>query len=134
MDMAKGFLGVGWKFPVQVNEATGRIKTSSHEEDIAEAVKIIITTARGERMMNPNFGCGLGSFVFDDIDYTTLNQMKSEVVGALTAWEPRITDVDVDIETEGKSAGKIILNIRYVVRATNNPFNLVYPYYLSEGG
>lgn len=133
MDSAKGFLGVGWKFPVQVDEATGRIKTSSYEEDIQEAIGLIVMTSRGERVMNPQFGCGIRRFVFDDVDYTTINQMQNEVRNTLIAWEPRITDIEVIVETDGKSAGKLVIHVAYVVRATNNPFNLVFPYFMNEG-
>ncbi len=127
---AKGFLGVGWKFPVQVDENTGRIKTSHHEEDIQEAIRLIIMTCKGERLMRPDFGCGLQDFLFDGMDYDTTSQMRQEIQRSLTNWEPRITDVEVDVEM---NEGKLMIHVAYIVRATNNPFNLVYPYFLSEG-
>ena len=130
-DAAKGFLGVGWKFPVQVDEATGRIKTSSYEEDIQEAIRIIIMTGQGERMMRPEFGCGLQEYVFAGMDYSTATQMRTAIQKALISWEPRITDVEVDVDAEAD--GRMMIRVAYVVRATNNPYNLVYPYYLNEG-
>ena len=129
-DWAKGFLGEGWKFPVSVDETTGRIKTSQYEEDVEEAVRIIIMTRKGERVMRPEFGCGLQDYLFAGLDYDTATQMRLEVQRALTDWEPRITDVEVGVEREG---GRLMIRVSYVVRATNNPFNLVYPYFLSEG-
>lgn len=129
-DLAKSFLGTGWKFPVRVDEATGRIKTSQHEDDIQEAIRIIIITRKGERMMRPEFGCGLQEYLFEGGDYDTATQMRAEIQRALLNWEPRITDVEVNVETDD---GKLLIRVSYVVRATNNPFNLVYPYYLSEG-
>lgn len=129
-DSAKSFLGVGWKFPVQVDEATGRIKTSHYEEDIQEAIRIIIMTGRGERVMRPEFGCGLQEYVFAGMNYDTAVQMRTAIQRALVNWEPRITDVEVDVEENG---GRMLIHVAYVVRSTNNPYNLVYPYYLSEG-
>jgi len=129
-DVAKGFLGVGWKFPVRVDETTGRIKTSQYEEDISEAIRIIIMTRKGERMMQPDFGCGLQDYLFEGMDYDTTSQMRLEIQRALLNWEPRITDVEIQVETEN---GRLMIHVSYVVRATNNPFNLVYPYFLSEG-
>ncbi len=129
-NLAKNFLGVGWKFPVKVDEATGRIKTSQYEEDIQEAIRIIIMTRKGERLMRPEFGCGLQEYLFQGMDYDTTTQMCKEIQRALINWEPRITDVDIDVKTDD---GKMLIHVSYVVRATNNPFNLVYPYFLSEG-
>ena len=129
-DLAKSFLGTGWKFPVQVDEATGRIKTSQHEDDIREAIHIIIMTRKGERMMRPEFGCGLQEYLFAGGDYDTATQMRVEIQRALVNWEPRITEVDVNVEED---RGRMMIHVAYVVRATNNPYNLVFPYYLTEG-
>ena len=130
MDTTKGFLGTGWKFPVRVDETTGRIRTSQYEEDIQEAIRIILMTRKGERVMQPDFGCGLQAYLFDGMDYDTATQMRLEIQRALTNWEPRITDVEVRVETEN---GQLMIHVAYVVRATNNPYNLVYPYFLTEG-
>lgn len=129
-DWAKNFLGVGWKFPVTVDETTGRIKTSQYEEDIQEAIRIIVMTRKGERMMRPDFGCGLHEYLFAGMDYETISQMRLEIQRALLNWEPRVKDVEVNLEMKN---GRLMIHISYIVRATNNPFNLVYPYFLSEG-
>jgi hypothetical protein len=129
-NFAKGFLGSGWKFPVQVDETTGRVMTSRYEEDIQEAIRLIVMTGKGERMMRPDFGCGLREYLFQGLDYETVTQMRAEIEDALTEWEPRITEVEVDVEPDD---GKMLIHVSYVVRSTNNPFNLVFPYYLTEG-
>lgn len=129
----KDFLGVGWSFPIELDQTTGRIKTSSYEEDIKEAIRIIIMTRKGERVMEPTFGCGIQNYLFDVLDYTTMIQMEHEIEEALTLWEPRITNVQVHIESDQKEVGKMNIQIDYIVRNTNNPFNLVYPYYINEG-
>lgn len=132
-EWTKGFLGTGFAFPIQVDEATGRMKTVSLEEDIAQAIHIILMTRKGERVMRPDFGCDIYDYAFGTMDYTTLVQMEHAVREALMLWEPRITDVQVQINDEQEQEGCLLIEISYVVRSTNNPFNLVYPYYINEG-
>ena len=132
-DRARDFLGRGWKFPVGVDSATGRMRSVSSEEDIQEAVRLILLTGKGERMMRPDFGCDLRSFTFAHLDYTTQTQMEREAQEALVRWEPRITDVQVQLERDPGDDGRLLFHVSYVVRATNNPYNLVYPYYINEG-
>ncbi len=132
-DTAKGFLGKGWKFPIGVDPDTGRILTSTSEEDIQEAVRIILQTGKGERMMQPEFGCGARQYLFGYMDYTTRTQFEQEVRNALIRWEPRITEVEVWTELDPTDGSALLVHISYLVRSTNNPYNLVYPYYISEG-
>ncbi len=129
----KSFLGTGFKFPVCVDPNTGKVRTSSNEEDISESVRIILGTTPGERPMMPEFGCAINSFVFSGSDYTTLMMMKREVENALIMWEPRIKDINAEVSSPPGENGKLIINVSYVVRSTNNPFNLVYPFYINEG-
>lgn len=132
-DISKDFLGTGFKFPIQVDPSTGRMRTSSHEDDIKEAIGIILNTRRGERVMNPDFGCGIHDYAFGTADFTTLSLMRKEVLESLIMWEPRIQDIEVSVDDSQSEVGKIIINISYVVRTTNNPFNLVFPFYINEG-
>lgn len=132
-DTAKEFLGVGWKFPVEVDPATGRILTVSSEEDIREAVRIIIQTGKGERMMRPDFGCDARKYTFGTMDYTTRTQLEQEVRDALIRWEPRITEIQVRAEEDPENSACLLIRVDYVVRSTNNPYNLVFPYYINEG-
>lgn len=130
---AKNFLGVGFKFPIQVDRNTGRVKTSSFEEDIKEAILIILKTRKGQRVMRPDFGCDIYDYVFQSMDYNTISKMEHTVYEALALWEPRIRDVKVSIDAEMEQEGQILVHIDYVVRNTNNPYNLVYPFYIEEG-
>ena len=127
------FLGSGWKFPPEVDFATGRAQTVSEEEDIAEAVRIILFTRKGERVMRPDFGCGIQEFVFMTMDYGTVREMEREIVNSLIAWEPRIIDPEAEVGLERLQEGLVEIRVSYVVRSTNNPFNLVFPYYIQEG-
>lgn len=132
-DYGKEFLGKGFAFPVRTHKVTGRFLTASYEEDIKEAIYIILMTRKGERVMRPEFGCSLYDFVFETMDYGTLSRMEESVRRTLIMWEPRIRDVEVDIEQDGRESGRLNIRIQYVVRSTNNPYNLVYPFYLNEG-
>jgi len=130
--MAKEFLGVGWKFPVQATPSGG-IALSEHEADIKEAIWIILSTAKGERVMRPDFGCGIHDLVFAPINVATLTLVENSVREALTVYEPRIELIAVKASPERADEGKLIVSIDYRVRSTNNRFNLVYPFYLKEG-
>ena len=125
------FLGRGFAIPVKTDPFTGHIEMSEFEDDIVEAIQIIIMTRKGERVMRPDFGCSVHDFAFDVVNYATLNGIEEAVEEALILWEPRIRDIEVHA-TIG-SEGCVMIDISYVVRATNNPYNLVYPFYLNEG-
>ena len=129
----KSFLGTGFKFPVCVDPNTGKVRTSSNDEDIAEAIKIILGTSPGERPMMSDFGCAINTFVFSGMNYTTMTLIKREVENSLIMWEPRIKDISADVRPADDGDGKLIITVNYVVRSTNNPFNLVYPFYINEG-
>lgn len=131
-ETSKDFLGVGFQFPIQVEENTGRMKIVSYEEDIKEAIWIILSTRKGERIYQPYFGCGIHNYAFETLDYTTVSAMKREIEKALVQWEPRIEEIEVRIKTVPEK-GKVEIFIDYVVRSTNNPYNLVFPYYMNEG-
>lgn len=128
----KAFLGTGWKFPVGIDGATGRIKMSSNEESIQESIRIIIGTRRGELPMHPEFGCRIQEYAFESVDYTTLYSMKTEVEHALIRWEPRITQIRAEVSDAQIDQGLLMIEVSYVVRATNNQYNLVYPFYVHE--
>ncbi|MCT4604689.1 MAG: GPW/gp25 family protein [Marinisporobacter sp.] len=131
--MGKEFLGRGWKFPIKVDTSTGRIMTSSYEEDIKEAIEIILNTAKGERIMRNDFGSKIIDYIFEATDATTLNLLKREIKDAIFQWEPRVKDIEVNIQKDPTSGSKILIDISYIVRKTNNLFNMVYPFYINEG-
>lgn len=131
--MSKAFLGRGWKFPVGVDPATGRIAMSEHEQDIRESIRIIIATAPGERVMRPDFGCGIHELVFSTISRATLGLFESRVREAIVRWEARVEIVRLNISAEEASKGRLLIELTCRVRDTNNEFNLVFPFYLTEG-
>lgn len=129
--MAKEFLGKGWKFPVAF-DGKGMIKMSEFEDDIKEAIWIILSTAEGERVMRPDFGCGIHDLIFSPINTNTINMVESSIREALSRWEPRIEVLNIGVSREKADVGQLLVNIDYRVRTTNNEFNLVYPFYLGE--
>jgi len=129
---AKAFLGRGLAFPIAVDPAGGTIAMAEYEEDIRQAVRIILDTDPGERVMRPDFGAGLRALVFEPINTHTLALARHRVEQALILWEPRIDSISVQAEAR-PAQGLILLEVRYRVRTTNTFYNLVYPFFLQEG-
>ena len=129
--MAAEFLGVGWAFPVALEAPDGA--QAAYEVSIEQAIRIILGTARGERVMRPDFGCGLEELVFAMNDAATLGLAEFEVREALLRWEPRIEVLAVKASTMGSHQEGILINVDYRVRTNDNRFNLVYPFYLRRG-
>lgn len=132
LDPAKAFLGVGWEFPVQPDPNGTDIARVAYEEDIRQAVLLILETDHGERVMRPDFGAGLRALAFEPINTTTLALARHRVEEALTLWEPRIDSITVKV-TADPPLGKLMIDLQYRVRTTNTFYNLVYPFYLQEG-
>jgi len=129
----KEFLGCGLKFPLQVDPRTGRIAMSNQEEDIKEAIGIILNTIRGERVMRPEFGTNVIEYTFSSISSSMLHSIAYEVREQLLVQEPRIDEVEVDCRDVNRLNGAIVINVGYTVRSTNNRYNHVYPFYFTEG-
>lgn len=130
--MEKGFRGRGWSFPIRTDR-TGDIEFSEGDTDIEESIRIILGTAKGERVMRPEFGCDIHDYVFSTIDTPTLNLMETSVREALVRWEPRIAVRNVEVTPERIDVGELVIGIDYRVRSTNTEANLVYPFYLERG-
>ncbi|HWS34197.1 MAG TPA: GPW/gp25 family protein [Actinoplanes sp.] len=127
--MAEQFIGNGWAFPLRV-DATGGIALVSREAEITEAIRLIMATAPGERPMRPEFGCGIHDWVFAPADENTAGRIAFEVRRALDRWEPRIDVTDVVIGFDDEDNGVLYIDVRYAIRGTNDPRNLVFPFYV----
>jgi phage baseplate assembly protein W len=123
-------LGAGWGFPVR--RENGRLAGAADEVSVRQAIWIVLSTARGERVMRPDFGCNLHEFVFALNDRATQAAAAFEVREALQAWEPRIDVLEVDAFAGGDRSEVLLIHIDYRVRSTDNRFNLVYPFYLDR--
>ena len=126
------FLGTGFSFPVRVSPS-GNMTYSSGEESVREAIWILLGTAKGERQMLPNFGCGIQDLVFAPNNQTTWGNVQHLVSDALTQWEARIDVLDVTVSAADGEANTLLIRVDYRIRSNNAFGNLVYPFYITEG-
>ncbi|WP_338699879.1 GPW/gp25 family protein [Bradyrhizobium sp. 26S5] len=131
--MALGHLGRGWNFPIEPDAATSALGYAADEQKIQQAIMIILGTARGERVMRPEFGSRLRELVFAPLNSSTKSLVASAIADALVRWEPRVDVLSVRTDDKANSSGALVVNIEYRIRATNSVFNMVYPFYLREG-
>src|SRR5919197_1226521 len=124
------FLGLGWNFPIDVDDG-GQIELASDgEEGIRQSIWMILGTSPGERLMRPDFGCGIHDMVFGVNNAATATAVAVAVREALAVWEPRIDVLDVYVVPDASRPNLLLVEINYQVRSTNSRFNLVYPFYL----
>lgn len=132
-DVPPSFLGRGWHFP-PVFTAKGRdVWQVAEEEDIQQSLQILLSTVPGERVMLEDFGCDLDRFMFEEMDRSLTNSLSGLIKDALLQYEPRITVEQVDAEPDHEVDGLLQIHVTYRVMATNSRYNLVYPFYLTEG-
>ena len=127
--METDILGSGVAFPLRVDRRGGMALVRA-EEDISEAITIILGTAPGERPMRPEFGCGIHNYIFETVDAYTMARLEQEIRIALDRWEPRIELLDVEFGLDRVDHGEVVIEIDYLVRTTNDVRNLVYPFYI----
>lgn len=127
----KAHLGIGWSFPVK--PVGGRLQFARYEEDIEQAIQIILLTARQERPMVPEFGAGMRNFVFEPNSARTHRAIEEAVRKSLIDWEPRINLERVEVTPDQQEPNRLLIHVDYVARATNTFYNRVFPFYLLEG-
>lgn len=130
----ENFLGTGWSFPPEFHprSSTG-VLMRSDEEDIHDALWILLSTKPGERVMHPNYGCGLHQMVFEDMSESTITGIKDLVDRAVLFYETRISLLNILVDSSEYKQGLLKLKLEYVIRTTNNRGNMVYPFYINEG-
>jgi uncharacterized protein len=126
--MPEQFVGSGWSFPLRIGP-TGGIALVSGEKEIEEAIRLVLSTAPGERPMRPDFGCAIHDLVFAPVNEQTAGRIQHEVYVSLDRWEPRIEVDDVEV-TAGPDQSVLFIDVRYSIRGTNNPRSLVFPFYV----
>ncbi len=129
MSNTADFIGRGFLFPLRVDQH-GSIALSNGAADLESSVRMVLVTAPGERVMRPDFGCRIWELLFEPINANTLGLMSVAVREALGRWEPRIAVEEVVVEPDAREEGAVLIRISYVVRATNDRRNLVYPFYV----
>jgi len=130
-DLTRAFLGIGWKFPVQVTPA-GTIAQARYEQRVEESIFLILSTAPGERPMLPDFGCGIHDLVFERNNPGTIARVAQSVRRAVTRWEPRVDVLDIDVQAPAEEPSLLLIRVSYRIRANNAVGNLVYPFYIRE--
>jgi uncharacterized protein len=129
----QSFLGIGWGFPPEFDRLTKNVKMLSDEEDIDSSLEILLSTRLGERVMVPDYGCNLDEMVFKPLNLTLKTYIVDLIKTAILYYEPRIDVKTINIDTSSELEGVLLINIDYVIRATNSRKNLVYPFYKEEG-
>ncbi len=127
--MSQEFIGAGWAFPVRT-DPTGRIALVTREREIEESIRLVLSTAPGERPMRPEFGCAVHDYVFAPADAATAGDIAYAVRTALDRWEPRIDLEDVVVRFDAVDDGVLYIDVHYALRGTNDPRNLVFPFYV----
>lgn len=127
------FLGKGWSFPPSFNPQMADVVMTEKEKDIEKSLHILLTTTVGERVMQPKFGCNMEDLVFESLNTTTKTLMKDKIQTAILYFEPRIDVTRIELNDSNQLEGEILIEVEYIVRATNSRFNFVFPYYKNEG-
>src|SRR4051812_16221933 len=127
--MGQEFVGSGWSFPLRA-DATGAVALSSGDREIEESIRLILGTAPGERPMRPDFGCRVHEYVFAPADPTTAGMIAYEVRSSLLRWEPRIEVQEVVVTPDASDHSVLYIDVRYSIRLSNDPRNLVFPFYV----
>lgn len=127
------FLGRGWSFPPEFNITAQSVEMTEKVDDIYKSLEILLSTKVGERIMQPKYGCNMDELIFESLDTATKTIIIDKIKTAILYFEPRIDAKKIELNTDNELEGIIVLEVEYVVRATNSRFNFVYPYYRNEG-
>lgn len=129
----QSFLGTGWSFPPGFNKFSHTVNLVSDLSDIKESIGIILGTYPGERIMQPKFGCYVKRLAFENIDESLLIRINEEIARALLHFEPRINFIGSELVDRDDLNGLLYIRINYTVIITNTRYNIIYPFYLTEG-
>jgi hypothetical protein len=127
--MPKEIVGRGWAFPPHVGPQGG-IALTEEQNEIEQAIHLILSTSPGERVMRPTFGCQLQDLVFAPNNSHTAARARRYVEEALGMWEPRINVIQIDVRQAGDEDNRLSIEIQYEIKATHDQRSLVYPFYL----
>lgn len=133
MDGYKSFLGTGWGFPPEFQKNTRAVKMLKDEDDIKSSLEILLSTRLGERIMVPGYGCNLDELMFKPLNLTLKTYVIDLIKTAILYHEPRIDAKTISIDQTNELEGELLINIEYVIRATNSRKNMVFPFYKAEG-
>ncbi|HEY5710411.1 MAG TPA: GPW/gp25 family protein [Allosphingosinicella sp.] len=127
------FLGRGWRFPPTFSSHSSDVDMVAGEKDIRESLFILLSTAQGERVMVPTYGCDLHRYVFAELTTGAIAEIRDMVATAILRWEPRIDVLDVTAAADPDEPGLMRIGVDYRIRRTNVRSNIVFPFYFTEG-
>ena len=131
--MNQDFLGRGWSFPPTLLRDSASVTMLEQEADIASSLEILLSTAQGERILQPGYGCNMDELLFENLDTRMKTLMADKVESAILYNEPRIELENINLNDSLELEGVILIEVVYRVRSTNSRFNFVYPYYKQQG-
>lgn len=132
MESNEAFLGKGWSFPPEFFSGGAEVEMVYGEEDVWQSLHILLSTSINERTMFSAYGCELSRYLFEEIDQSLINGIRGMVSDAILNNEPRIKVDNVEVDSSMDEAGLLLISVDYTIRATNNRYNMVYPYYINE--
>ena len=132
-DPESAFLGTGWSFPPTFSRAELAVVMVSADLDIQQSLRVLFSTAMGERIMVPSYGSQLGTKVFASLTRSLATEIEDDVRTAILYWEPRVEVLDVEVREDPVQKALLLIRVDYLVRQTNTRSNLVFPFYLLEG-
>jgi hypothetical protein len=129
---SNAFLGRGWSFPPTFERGSDTVNMLEAEQDIKSSLEILLSTALGERVMEPEYGCNLDKLIFEPMDTTFSTFITEQIRSAILENEPRVVLDTVDYFTNNLD-GRIDISVNYTIISTNTRSNLVFPFYINEG-
>lgn len=133
MEKEQSFLGRGWSFPPEFSKESREVKMLEDEADIKSSLQILLSTRLGERVMVPGYGCNLEELLFNPLNLTLKTYVIDLIRTAILYHEPRIDVSKIDIDLSDELNGVLLIDIEYIIRATNSRMNMVFPFYKEEG-
>lgn len=132
-DIQNDFLGKGWSFPPTFSKQQKSVVMTEKIEDIENSLRILLTTTVGERIMQPRYGSNMEDYLFESLDTGTKTRIIDRIKTAILFFEPRIDAKKIELNTMNELEGEIIVEIEYIIPATNSRYNFVFPFYRNEG-
>jgi uncharacterized protein len=125
------FIGTGWGFPPSFTQGGQQLSMTTGHEDIEQSLRILLSTALQERVMQPTYGCNLDGMLFETVNEHFKTYLAHLVKTSITYHEARIKADKIEVVTEETNEGKVLIIVDYTIRSTNTRFNFVYPFYIN---
>lgn len=132
--MSGDFFGVGFQFPPTVVPETGRFAMVGELEVVTQALRLLLRTTPGERLMRPDYGCNLRRYLFAPNTTATRRLLAEEVSRAILRYEDRITLNGVDVTANPTEPAQVDILVRYTLVRTGDQTALTENFHLASPG